>query len=113
MPDPIDINHIHELTARLDKRMIALANDEKYVDKKMQSIQRDGDHISTDFKTEMERLSKDIKSIRGELHECMTAMTRLSKELKQTLKKEQLEQLNAVVDQIPFEQFITRTEIQK
>jgi hypothetical protein len=66
-----------------------------------------------DLNNEMEKMKVLMNDANAELKKCIIEMIKLSDELKSTLKQEFLVQLSEKVDEIKFDEFVTKQDLKK
>jgi type I site-specific restriction endonuclease len=108
-----DNSHVYDFLYRIERRIGYLEKDSAFIEKKISTLDESKDR---QFKILLEELNKshlEIESITKHFNECIHAMTRMSKNLKNTVKKEEIETLSNQIDEIKFEEYIMPSDIKR
>ena len=109
----IDYSQVFNFLYRIEKRVSYLEKDLLYVERKINSIENKRSENFMKLNSDIKKLHESISSLRGNFTQCTHYMALLGKDLKNCMKKEELESLNAAVDEIKFEEYVTRKNLKK
>ena len=90
-----------------------MEKDAAFIEKKIKTLDDNKDKQFKLLIEELDRSHFEIKLITNHFTECIHAMTRISKNLKNTVKKEEIQLLNNTIDEIHFEDYIMLSDIKR
>jgi len=111
MAESPDNSQVYDFLYRIDRRVSYLEKDALFIETKINALDENKDQ---QFKLLIEELNNsllEIESVKNHFNECIHAMTRLSKDLKNTVKKEEIQLLNNQIDEIHFEDYVTPKDV--
>jgi len=108
-----DYSQIYEFLYRIERRISYLEKDAAFIEKKIAALdgKKSGDYNS--MNEELKNLYSNISSLKNNFTQCTHAMTRLSKNLKDTIKKEDISTLNTQLEDIKFEEYVTPKDLER
>jgi hypothetical protein len=104
---------LYEFIYKLDKRVSTLEKDTTFIESKINKATKDGTEKYVELHNELDEVNTISASIRNDLKKCQLILMTISKDLKYSVKKDQITQLTDTVDNVKFEEFITRQELKK
>jgi hypothetical protein len=107
------ITGVYDFIYKIDKRVSILEKDTVFIESKIQKVTGEGKGKYVVLNQELSDLKNTSESLRNELKKCQMILMNISKDLKSTLKKDQIEQVTSAVDEIKFEEFISRKELHR
>lgn len=107
------ITELYEFIYKIDRRVSTLEKDTAFIETRIVKASSDSKEKYSALHQELDDIRASFESIKNSLKNCRNIMSAISKDLKFTLKKEQIDQLSSRVDSIKFEDFITRKEMLK
>jgi len=111
--EPTDYSHIYDFIYRIDRRVGYLEKDVIFIEKKINTLE---EGRSKNFKVlteELTELRSNIILLKNNLTQCTHGMARLGTDMKNAVKKEDLQGLNTQLDEIQFEEYVTSKDIQR
>jgi hypothetical protein len=111
--EPTDYSRIYEFLYRIDRRVGYLEKDALFIEKKINTLE---ESRVKEFKTlgeELGELRKNITLLKNNLSQCAHGMARLGKDMKDSVKKEELDGVNTQLDEIKFEEYVTSNDIKR
>jgi hypothetical protein len=106
-----DYSQVYDFLYRIDRRVGYLEKDALFIEKKIDTLEGGR---SKHFKTLTEELSAlrtNLSSLKANLGQCAHGMARLGKDMKNTVKKDEIVELNNQLDEIKFEEYVTQNDI--
>jgi len=106
-----DYSQIYDFLYRIDRRIGYLEKDALFIEQKINSLE---EHKTREFNiliTELADMRSNISMIKNNFGQCVHGMVSLSKDLKNVVKKEDLQGLNDKVDDIKFEEYVTHKDL--
>lgn len=104
---------LYEFIYKLDKRVSTLEKDTTFIESKINKAIADGKEKYSVMHNELDEMEKISGSIKDDLKNCQLILINISKDLKFAVKKDQIAQVTSTVDNVKFEEFITRQELRK
>ena len=111
--EQLDFSKTYDFIFKIDKRITALEQDTTFIEKKITTIDKDGIMKYLEISSGISELSIALSNIKKNLRKQSTEMVGLSRELKNVVKKDQVEQLTESVDNIKFNEFVTKSDLTK
>ncbi len=108
-----DFSEAYLVLEKIDKRITSLEKDAAFIELKANSISNKKKENYNAINNEMKNIKKDISETREKMKVCMHEMIKLSDELKSTIKNEQLSLLSEKIDEIKFEEYVTKNNLKK
>lgn len=108
-----DYSQIYDFLYRIEKRINYLESDALFIEKKITVL---NEKKSTDFSVMSKDLSDlhlNIVFLKNNFTQCAHEMARLSKNLKDTIKKDDIQNLNTQLDEIKFEEYVTAKDLDR
>jgi hypothetical protein len=106
-----DFNPAYDFVFRLDKRIHALDKDSKFIAEKINDLSQNKISAYAELQSDMALLKKRISEIKTDLRNCILEMSGLSSQLKDSVRIDDKEQLDNMLKELPFEEFVTKREI--
>lgn len=106
-----DISTIYDFVFKLDKRTKSIEQDNDIILKQVESLDNEKTATYRGLDDELEQIKKTHEELKNDLKSISLVLMRLSQEMKQMLKKEDVEKIKSIVDGIPFDEFITKNEL--
>lgn len=106
-----NITDVYDFIFKIDRRIGYLEKDLTFIEKKISEIGVFKKTSYSVFQLDLNTSKQDIEDIRAKLKEIMIIMTRLSQEMKDTIKKNQSKAISEKIDSIQFQDFLTRKEL--
>lgn len=106
-------NEVYDFIFKLDRRIGYLEKDLDFIEKNIQGIDAYKMNMYSSMELEVAQTKENISLVKESLRKLVLAMTHLSSQMKDVVKKEQAEALKNQVDNIPIDDFITRTDMRK
>ena len=108
---PVDYSPVYDFLYRIEKRISNLEKDSEYIERQIISL--DGKK-SKDFQAlsdELRGFQAQISSAKSSFNNCVKAMISLSTDLKNSVKKDDLNSINAQLDEVKFEEYVTQKDL--
>jgi predicted nuclease with TOPRIM domain len=109
--EQIDYSQLFNFLYRIDKRINYLEKDLIYLEKSINNLENKRSVEFSKLNEDMKILHQTISSLKKQFGQCSHYMSILGKELKNCIKIDDVNSLNSAVDDIKFEEYITRKEI--
>lgn len=106
-----DYSQMLEIAQKMEKRVVALEYDNFFLEREILKIEVKTQFIKYKTAEEITTLRSEISSLKNLLKEYTLEMIKLSRDIKQIIKKEQYSQINDRIDQIQFNNYITKKEL--
>jgi hypothetical protein len=111
--EPTDYSQIYDFVYRIGRRITYLEKDALFIENQILTLEKTK---SKDFNSSAEEL-KDLRvsmsSLKNNFAQCAYGMVRLSKNMKDTVKKEEIRSLIARVDELQFEEYVTKGDLNR
>ena len=111
--EPNDYSHIYDFLYRIDRRVGYLEKDATFIEKKINTLEDSRIKNFNTLNEELGELQTSINLLKNNLNQCAHGMTRLSKDMKNSVKKEDLTGLNNQLDEIKFVEYVTSNDIKR
>jgi cell division ATPase FtsA len=108
-----DYSQIYEFLYRIERRINYLENDAAFIKKKIETLEENKNMDFRFMDEELNGLRISVTSIKNNFLQCVHGMTRISKDLKDTIKKEDLQNLSTQMEEIKFEEFVTLKDLER
>lgn len=108
-----DYSQVYDFIYRIDRRVGYLEKDAAFIEKQIASLEGKRIKDFDSLKDEVSELRKSLSEIKQNFNACTHGMSLLSKELKNTVKKEDIDGLNARLEEIKFEEYVTGRDVQR
>lgn len=109
----IDYSEFYVVLEKIDKRITALEKDSSFIDARINSVENQRNNNKIKNEQEMKQIKFLMKSTNDDIKICVKEMIKLSEELKNTLKQEQIATLSEKIDMVNFNEFISRKDLKK
>ena len=109
----VDFSQAYDFVYKIERRIGYLEKDLSYIEQQIDSLEL---RRTEDFKSlsnELQGLHSEITALKNHFQECAHGMSRLGKELKSSVKNEDMQALNAKIDEIKFEEYVTRNDLRR
>ncbi|MGV8086075.1 MAG: hypothetical protein ACP5N1_00450 [Candidatus Woesearchaeota archaeon] len=113
MEEQTDNSQIYDFLYRIDRRISSLEKDSMFIENEISSLDQ---KKIMQFKILIDDLDKsnlELVSIRNHFTQCIHAMTELSKNLKNTVSKEEMIALNNTIDEVHFEEYLMPKDLKR
>ena len=110
---PVDYSQVYDFLYRIERRIGYLEKDVVFIEKQIAMLDRKKLEAFGSLNVELVERQSDLTDIKNYLGKCMHVMSMLSKDLKSTVKKDDIQLLNSHLDTIQFEDYVTRRELKK
>ena len=107
-----DMSKEYGFIFRLDKRVGYLEKDIKFIEQRIDSLTVEGKEHYEELKDELTSISDASREISGLLKKASLVFSRTGLEMKDVVKKDQLDAVSERVESIDFAGLITRKELQ-
>ena len=97
---------------KMGKRLDALEKDNAYYEKKVDASSEKNKHIYEALGKDLGLITLMIQDFRKDLKNCQIELGILGQKIRDSAKKEDIEQLNRQVDELEFGEYITRKEFE-
>ena len=108
---PVDYSQVYDFLYRIERRIGYLEKDVVFIEKQIAMLDRKKLETFGSLSVELVERQSDLTDIKNYLGKCMHVMSMLSKDLKSTVKKDDIQLLNSHLDTIQFEDYVTRREL--
>ena len=109
----VDYSQAYEFIYRIDKRVSALEKDATLINELIDTTDRVKKKKFDTLQNEMDVMLVDLKTVKESLSQATHAMVELSKDMKLSVNKDQLDQLAVTIEEIPFDTMVTRKELER
>jgi hypothetical protein len=106
-----DYSQVYDFLYRIDRRIGYLEKDALFIEKKINTLEAGRSKHFKALSDELKGLQNITISLKNNLGQCAHGMARVGKDLKNTVKKEEIIELNNQLDEIKFEEYVTRKDI--
>ncbi len=113
MEESQDNSQVYDFLYRIEKRIVYLERDVQFIENTINTLDKTKDKQFKILENDLNKAHNEIKTISNTFNQCIHAMTRMGKNLKNTVKKEELEALNNKIDEIHFEEYIMPTDLKR
>lgn len=113
MVNQADNSQIYDFLYRIDRRINSLEKDSTFIENHIINLDQ---KKNIQFKILIEDLNNsnlELVSIRNHFTKCIHAMTEMSKNLKNTVSKEEMIALNNTIDEVHFEEFLMPKDLKR
>jgi len=110
---PADYSQSYDFVYKIERRIGYLEKDLNFIEQHVDALESKRTEDFKSLSTELQQLHSEITSLKNHFSECMHGMARLGKELKSSVKNENMQSLNAKVDEIKFEEYVTRSDLKR
>jgi chromosome segregation ATPase len=108
-----DYSQIYDFLYRIDRRVGYLERDAAFIEKQALLLEAEKSKRFDSLKKEISRLHESLSEIKQNFNSCSHWMSSLSKELKNNIKKEDIDGLNARMEEIKFEEYVTHRDVKR
>ncbi|MGV8171631.1 MAG: hypothetical protein ACP5OA_02970 [Candidatus Woesearchaeota archaeon] len=108
-----DYSQVYDFLYRIERRIGYLEKDAAFIEKQVASLDEKKLKSFGMLNIEFVELQSNLLEVKNHLGKCAHAMSMLSKDMKSAVKKDDLQLLNAHLDTIPFEEYITRKDLER
>jgi hypothetical protein len=108
-----DYSQIYDFLYRIDRRVGYLEKDAAFIEKKIDSLETNKSKEFDLLVSELKGLRSNMLLLKNNFGQCVHGMVLLSKDLKNVVKKDDLQGLNAQVDDLKFEEYVTRKDLDR
>lgn len=106
-------SEVYDFIFKLDRRIGYLEKDLSFIEGKIDSVDFSRRDVYNRLSLELDSEKADIEEIKEIVKFLKLSMLKVSSEMKDIVKKNQYESLSKMVDEIPFDELITRKELDK
>jgi len=106
-----DYSHIYDFLYRIEKRIGYLEKDAAFIEKKIKQLDESKINNYHALNEEIARLHLGTRDLKDQFNQCITRMSGLGKDLRNTVKKEEIQTLNGQVDELQFEDYVTEKDL--
>lgn len=103
-------NEVYDFIFKIDRRIGYLEKDLTFIEKKITTLDFYKGKMYTDLREELTAARISIDDIKSKLKNISIGINALSLEMKGVVKKEQADALSKQVDDLPLNEYVTRTE---
>jgi hypothetical protein len=108
---PTDYSQVYDFLYRIERRIGYLEKDASFIEKKIASLDNNRSKHYKELSDDLATSHNDLNALKTHLALCAHGMARLGKDLKNTIKKDQVTDLNTQLDEIKFEEYVTRKDL--
>jgi len=108
-----DYSQIFEFMYRIERRISYLEKDASFIEKKIITLDAKKNEEFNSVILELQELQSNISGLKNNFAHCAHGMTRLSKNLKDIIKKEDIIALNSQIDELKFEEYVTAKDLDR
>jgi hypothetical protein len=108
-----DYSQVYDFIYRIDRRVGYLEKDAAFIEKQISILEEKRLKDFGSLGEELSRLRGLTSEIRQHFNACIHCMTMLSKDLKNTAKKEDIDGLNTLLDEMRFEEYVTDRDLKR
>lgn len=102
---------VYDVIFRIGRRIGYLEKDLSFIENKISTLDFSRKDVYKKLSDELDFEKNNLVEIAEKIRVLKLSMLHISSEMKDIVKKEQQESVSRMVDEIPFEDFITRTEL--
>ncbi|HIH31267.1 TPA: hypothetical protein HA235_01020 [Candidatus Woesearchaeota archaeon] len=106
-----DVNQAYAYIFKIDKRIKMLENDADFIARGIQGSSSKGNISFSVLTEEMNSIKADFDNIKRQLKLMESEILMLTNVIRDTIKKDQVENLSKSVDEIEFQNFMTKKEL--
>ncbi len=106
-----DYSQVYDFLYRIDRRVGYLEKDALFIEKKIATLEENRSKHFKALSDELGLLRVSLTSLKNNLSQCAHGMARLGKDLKNTVRKDQIVELNNQLDEIKFEEYVTSKDL--
>lgn len=103
-------NEVYDFIFKIDRRIGYLEKDITFIEKKITTLDLYKEKMYSDLHEELSAAKISIEDIKNKLKFISIGVNTLSTEMKEVVKKDQADTLSKQVDELPFNDYLTRTE---
>lgn len=110
---PTDYSPMYDFLYRIDKRIKYLEKDVLLLERQLSIFDNSKSNKFQTLSEELNEMHAAMKSLKDNFSHCIKEMTTLSKDLKNIVKKDEIQLLDSQVNDIKFEEFVTITDLKR
>jgi len=104
-------SEVYDFIFKIDRRIGYLEKDLTFIEKKISSLDIYESKMYETLREEMSAAKINVDDIRSKLKSISIGISGLSVEMKDVIKKEQAEELTRQVDELPLNEYISKSEL--
>ena len=108
-----DYSVVYDFIYRIERRISSLEKDAKFIEGYIGNLEnRKISHFQS-LSGELTQLKGQIGAIKTNFNNCVKHMIILSKDMRESVKKEDVETINSTIDDIKFEEYVTLKDLSR
>jgi hypothetical protein len=111
--EQVDYSQVYDFLYRIERRIGFLERDASFIEKQVIFLDDKKLKGFDALSTELKNVRSDISELKNHLGKCAHRMTLLSKDLRDTVKTDDIQTLNSSMDNLQFEEYVTKKDVQR
>jgi len=103
-------NEVYDFIFKLDRRIGYLEKDLSFIEKKISNLDIYKAKMYDSLREELSSAKINVEDVRAKLKNISIGINSLASEMKDVIKEEQAQSLTKQVDELPLNEYVTRTE---
>lgn len=108
-----DFSQAYNFLYKIDRRVGLLEKDAAFIEKQINYLDDKKLKTFDILNMELEELRSNLSELKSHLGKCAHSMSMLSKDMRDSVKKDDIQSLNSSIDAIQFEEYVTRKDIDR
>ena len=111
--EPIDYSQIYDFLYRIDRRINSLEKDSGFIEDNISSLELKKSREFEELKDSINSVKSQLSELKSLLNKCVGEMVWLGKELRETVKDEEMAEAKSRVNEIKFHEYVSRKALKK
>jgi hypothetical protein len=111
MAEERDFGLVIEFLSRINRRIISLEHESVLLEKSISVLDKKNNTTYQLLNSEMDGVKATLLELKTKIKNYNNVMISLTKYLKNSLKKEELNALSSCIDELKFEEYITKADV--
>jgi len=113
MADEKDFGHVIEFLSKINRRILSLEHEKIIFEKNITEFDTKSSNLYQLLHSKKDDVKASIFMSKNKMKNYNASMISLTRDLKSSLKKEEFESVSSRIDELRFEEYITKSDIDK
>jgi|GEM_PF-2558546 len=109
----VDYSQGFNFLYQIERRVGYLEKDLLFIEKNVDLLELKGHDGFIELSEELQKIRQGMAALKNHFKECNHGMSLLGKDLKDCMKKDDIQLLSSRIDEIKFEEYVTRNDLKR